>query len=127
MADLDHFKRVNDSFGHPVGDQVLAHFAHLLKSTTRPTDVVARFGGEEFLVLMPHTTRVQAAEIAKRIRNTCSRETVPPLLDPVTASFEISANMRTPRHQKPFCSGSTRLCTKRRIPAGIGSFPDNFE
>ncbi|MGC2242975.1 MAG: diguanylate cyclase [Candidatus Aquilonibacter sp.] len=68
MLDLDHFKEVNDTYGHPVGDLVLASFARVLRSTLRPFDVVGRYGGEEFCVLLPGTGIDEAVSIAERIR-----------------------------------------------------------
>lgn len=68
MIDLDHFKRVNDTFGHLVGDDVLRDVAALLTKTIRNTDMVARYGGEEFLVLLPETDDTGAATFAERIR-----------------------------------------------------------
>jgi diguanylate cyclase (GGDEF)-like protein len=69
MIDLDHFKWINDTFGHPAGDDVLRTVAHALGRATRPTDVVGRFGGEEFLVLLPDTDAVEAADVAERMRS----------------------------------------------------------
>jgi len=68
LLDLDHFKRINDTFGHPTGDTVLRGVAGLLLETLRGSDFPARFGGEEFAVLLPHTSRDQAALLAERIR-----------------------------------------------------------
>lgn len=68
MIDLDYFKWINDSYGHPAGDDVLRNLAQLLDEVTRPTDVVGRFGGEEFLVLLPETDQAQATGAAERIR-----------------------------------------------------------
>jgi diguanylate cyclase (GGDEF)-like protein len=68
MADLDHFKRVNDRFGHPVGDTVLRRVSDLLRSLLRATDVAGRFGGEEFLVILPQTDRAGAVSLAERWR-----------------------------------------------------------
>ena len=90
MADLDHFKRVNDTYGHEAGDKVLAAFSDLLRRCTRATDVVARFGGEEFVVLMPATDLAQASAIAERIRGEFAACRVEPLPDPVTASFGVA-------------------------------------
>ncbi len=70
MADLDHFKQVNDHFGHMLGNEVLRTTADLMRSACRPSDVVARYGGEEFLVLMPDTSLEEAAGLAEHIRST---------------------------------------------------------
>lgn len=72
MFDLDHFKRINDSFGHSVGDLALSIFGKLLIGNVREGDVAARYGGEEFAVLFPKTKRDEAAKIAERIRATLS-------------------------------------------------------
>jgi diguanylate cyclase (GGDEF)-like protein len=66
-VDLDHFKSVNDRFGHDVGDRVLARTAQLLSATVRASDVVARAGGEEFVVVMPHADAAEAAACADRL------------------------------------------------------------
>ncbi len=68
MFDLDEFKRVNDTFGHSYGDQVLVSFAKLLKSKIRGTDIPVRYGGEEFVVLLPYTFVDEAYHVAERIR-----------------------------------------------------------
>jgi diguanylate cyclase (GGDEF)-like protein len=68
MLDLDDFKRVNDTVGHPSGDLVLREFAMLVAGGARATDVPARYGGEEFAVILPHTARERAVRVAERIR-----------------------------------------------------------
>lgn len=68
MIDLDHFKVVNDTFGHSEGDRILKAFADLLQFMIRVEDVAARWGGEEFIVLLPHTPCEAAAALAERIR-----------------------------------------------------------
>lgn len=68
LCDLDHFKAVNDTYGHQAGDHILFEFARILESSTRATDVVARYGGEEFVVLLVETQKLGALEIAERIR-----------------------------------------------------------
>lgn len=67
MIDLDHFKDINDAWGHPAGDDMLVAFAAALREETRPADVVGRFGGEEFVVLLPGADRYEAAAVAERI------------------------------------------------------------
>lgn len=69
VMDLDHFKSVKDQFGHLVGDDLLREFAQLLKSTARTTDVVGRFGGEEFVVILPHGTRDDGVAFCERLVN----------------------------------------------------------
>jgi diguanylate cyclase (GGDEF)-like protein len=69
MIDLDHFKWINDTYGHPAGDDVLEQVGQLLTKAVRPTDIVGRFGGEEFVVLLLDTDRVAAAHAAERIRS----------------------------------------------------------
>lgn len=90
MADLDHFKVVNDTHGHQAGDAVLAAFGAQLRQNTRASDVVARFGGEEFLVLMPDTGLVSATDWAERMRALSAATTVPPLTSPVTVSLGVA-------------------------------------
>lgn len=68
MADLDKFKSLNDSLGHPAGDAALIHFARILGQEVREHDVAARVGGEEFAVWLPHTSMADAARVAERIR-----------------------------------------------------------
>ncbi|HET6786527.1 MAG TPA: diguanylate cyclase, partial [Aquabacterium sp.] len=67
MMDIDHFKRINDTFGHPAGDVVLERMGALLSAGVRPGDVAARLGGEEFAVLMPQTTLAEASAVAGQL------------------------------------------------------------
>jgi diguanylate cyclase (GGDEF)-like protein/PAS domain S-box-containing protein len=73
MADIDHFKRINDTFGHQVGDQALVAFAHELERLCRSRDLVGRFGGDEFLVILPGTRLTDAIIIADRMRRAAHR------------------------------------------------------
>lgn len=68
MLDLDHFKRVNDQHGHPAGDAVIQFMADVLRTSVRDTDLVARVGGEEFMVLLPGTVQEAGVEVAEKIR-----------------------------------------------------------
>jgi diguanylate cyclase (GGDEF)-like protein len=67
MMDIDHFKNINDTFGHTVGDQVLLQLANLLREGVRESDMVGRYGGEEFLIVLPNTELRMAAELAARL------------------------------------------------------------
>lgn len=68
MIDIDHFKQVNDSYGHPVGDRVIKSLALLLRQRLRKTDLCGRYGGEEFLLVLPGTDREQAEQVANELR-----------------------------------------------------------
>lgn len=76
MLDIDHFKRVNDNWGHAAGDAVLREIAQRVESQVRASDVAARYGGEEFVVLLPGTDVASAKLLAERIRNAVSRKPV---------------------------------------------------
>ncbi|PZQ01989.1 MAG: hypothetical protein DI587_04050 [Variovorax paradoxus] len=67
MLDVDHFKKINDSHGHPVGDRVLVHLCRRMSALVRPNDVVARYGGEEFVIVMPETTLAEALQAGQRL------------------------------------------------------------
>ncbi len=93
LMDIDHFKSVNDNYGHQVGDKVLQFIASLLKNLIRETDVCARFGGEEFAILLTDTILADAINLAERIRSSIeveSRDLGLEFLPAVTSSFGIS-------------------------------------
>jgi diguanylate cyclase (GGDEF)-like protein len=77
MIDIDHFKKVNDAHGHPAGDEVLKHVAHTLQDCIRPMDTVARFGGEEFAMILPNCPPSFAQAVAERIRIRVQSMTIP--------------------------------------------------
>jgi diguanylate cyclase (GGDEF)-like protein len=78
MLDLDHFKQVNDTYGHKVGDLVLKRLSELCRATLRDVDVVGRIGGEEFAVLLPETGTAQAMDTAERLRSSIAAAHVTP-------------------------------------------------
>jgi diguanylate cyclase (GGDEF)-like protein len=79
MVDVDYFKRINDTHGHPAGDCVLVAVAHTLRSAVRPTDLVARYGGEEFAIILPDTGPRAAQGVAERLRSAIK---LTPIRDP---------------------------------------------
>ncbi len=89
MMDLDHFKKVNDTFGHAVGDAVLQHFAGLAVQHTRRVDVVGRLGGEEFAVVLSGTDREGAVQFAQRFRQCVEDMQVPSARGPVRCTVSI--------------------------------------
>ncbi len=93
MADVDEFRKVNDRYGHASGDSVLQLFACRLREALRPDDLCCRFGGDEFVVFMPHTGRAEGLEVAERIRQGCAQAPIPGAMTElsVTASFGLAA------------------------------------
>ncbi|MCK7581444.1 MAG: GGDEF domain-containing protein [Chromatiales bacterium] len=90
IADLDHFKDVNDLHGYAVGDEVLKFFAVLLREHSRQSDQVARFGGEEFVLLLPDTVLESAVACAERIRQRLEWQPITPRSGRIAASFEVA-------------------------------------
>jgi diguanylate cyclase (GGDEF)-like protein len=89
MLDLDHFKVVNDIYGHQAGDQVLIRFVAKVSALLRKADQLGRFGGEEFVLLLPETTLDEAVAVAERIRETCTHQDQEPSC---TVSIGITTN-----------------------------------
>lgn len=89
MIDLDNFKKVNDTYGHSAGDSVLKTFANLLREMIRTEDVAARWGGEEFIVLLSHTNSDAAAALAERIRAAFEQQSVGATSIHLSASFGV--------------------------------------
>jgi diguanylate cyclase (GGDEF)-like protein len=89
MVDLDHFKRINDRHGHDAGDEVLRQFGALLRTRTRREDVVGRYGGEEFQILMPNVPLTEAVCCALRLRAEQEALTYERVEETVTASFGV--------------------------------------
>lgn len=93
MADIDHFKRVNDQYGHLVGDEVLKFFASTLAANLRKTDWVARYGGEEFLLLIRGASKEKAYQVAEKLRKVIEELEFATTAGPIhiTASFGLQA------------------------------------
>lgn len=89
MIDIDHFKTVNDVYGHPVGDQVLCHVVELLRKRIRAQDLLGRYGGEEFLAVLPDTTPDGARRLAEKLRQAVAGSPCPVAGQPVVVTVSI--------------------------------------
>lgn len=92
MCDIDHFKQLNDKFGHEAGDEVLKKVAQLFQQNLRQHDIACRFGGEEFLLVLPHTDHQSARLVAEKVRVACEQQSLV-IAAPdytVTASFGVA-------------------------------------
>ncbi|OGR53494.1 MAG: diguanylate cyclase [Desulfobacula sp. RIFOXYB2_FULL_45_6] len=92
MFDLDHFKEINDTYGHPAGDKVLREVSAMVKENIRTGDILTRYGGEEFLAILPETDKAKAMELADRLRIKISRKVILHGKDKIkiTASFGVA-------------------------------------
>jgi diguanylate cyclase (GGDEF)-like protein len=117
LADLDDFKVVNDVHGHPFGDAVLREFAAVLRQTARDSDLAGRWGGEEFVLVLPGTDPVGALRLAERVRGALERRTI---LAPdgrplrVTASFGVAVFPHAPGHTQLIASADAALYEAKR-------------
>jgi diguanylate cyclase (GGDEF)-like protein len=128
VADLDHFKRINDTLGHVVGDSVLKEVAYLLRKQLRAFDLAYRLGGEEFLILVPGSDADGTLDLAERLREVIANEEMAGM--PVTMSFGVHASRRGTRfgYDEVFAradaalyqakrSGRNRVCGYGGVPA----------
>jgi diguanylate cyclase (GGDEF)-like protein len=123
MMDIDNFKLVNDRFGHAAGDRVLSQLAKLIRSEVREVDIVGRYGGEEFTLILPETTLGVASDVAERLRQTINHtfysaeQTTPQItvsigvaaLDADTPDFEALVNQSDIALYKAKESGRNRV------------------
>ena len=93
MIDVDNFKRINDTYGHSSGDEVLKQLAEILLNNTRRTDIVARLGGEEFAIVLPQTSCENVLKMAERIKQAIESKTF--IFDFVTDKMTISIGIAT--------------------------------
>jgi diguanylate cyclase (GGDEF)-like protein len=89
LTDIDHFKSVNDTYGHPMGDSVLRGVAKIIRDKARDTDIVARYGGEEFAIIMPETDAKGALVIAERIREAVKAEVFQTEMGPLKVTLSL--------------------------------------
>ena len=123
MADIDHFKRINDSLGHAAGDEVLKEVGRRLKSDLRPYDVVGRYGGEEFLIVLPGCSLMTGARRADELRNLVAKD---PIFTPfgttnATISLGVTAtsNRESPvsdiLHEADLCMYAAKKKGRNRV------------
>jgi diguanylate cyclase (GGDEF)-like protein len=96
MLDIDHFKKVNDTYGHPAGDEVIKALAAIIKKATRETDISGRYGGEEFAIILPDTPVANVEFVAERIRRLVEKSTV--VYDEINITFTISIGIAGFKH-----------------------------
>ncbi len=91
LIDLDHFKSINDTHGHQLGDEVLRRIANTLRNTLRASDVIARYGGEEFAVIAPEMNVQVALQVAERLRENVKKSAMPEPIERVTVSIGVAS------------------------------------
>ena len=94
MLDLDHFKQINDNYGHQVGDQVLQEFANRCKDSVREIDLVGRYGGEEILILLPETELIPTVKIAERICSAVARTPIKASQQEISVTVSIGVAVK---------------------------------
>jgi len=93
MMDIDFFKKVNDTYGHLIGSEVLRHTAKVIQQTLRDSDVLARYGGEEFIAILPETPKPRGVEAAERVREAIEKYDFPASIHDTEASLHITISI----------------------------------
>jgi diguanylate cyclase (GGDEF)-like protein/PAS domain S-box-containing protein len=117
MCDIDHFKKINDTFSHQVGDEVLKTLGRIFKAYSRSVDTVARFGGEEFVLVLPETPREKAVVLCEKLRAAVEHYTwseIHPHLC-VTISFGVSDNVRLGNYEKLLAEADEKLYDAKHL------------
>jgi diguanylate cyclase (GGDEF)-like protein len=96
IFDIDHFKKVNDTYGHPIGDRVLGAIARATEQAVRGADIIARYGGEEFAIIMPETDFMSASAVAERLRGNIEHLDI--VVDDTTIKATVSVGYTSYRH-----------------------------
>src|SRR5260370_13131999 len=103
MIDIDYFKNLNDEFGHILGDEVLRHISALFSKHIRKADVLCRYGGEEFAVLLPETVGEKAMKAAEKLRGFVENFHFPGLNRPLTVSIRVAGFSEPGAHRDALC------------------------
>jgi diguanylate cyclase len=96
LLDIDHFKRLNDTYGHDAGDEALIHLVRVVKETLRPTDVIARFGGEEFVIILPETGAEEGMKTMTRLQRELTKKYFLHKNEKVLITFSAGIAQRLP-------------------------------
>jgi diguanylate cyclase (GGDEF)-like protein len=107
MMDLDFFKKVNDTYGHPFGDEVLRIFAQVIRKTIRPGDIAARYGGEEFVCILPNCGTEEAVKVAERIREAMGTHVI--FFKKIPVKITVSVGVATMKGISPHYHDLVRL------------------
>ena len=129
LADLDHFKEINDQYGHDAGDTVLIQISQLLRDSVRQQDSIARWGGEEFLFLLPETNARQAMQLAEKIRTMIETHPLHSDQSPLTTtmSFGIAEMLDLEDHQGTIAEADNRLYRAKSQGRNCVVGPDSEE
>ncbi|MCP4673609.1 MAG: GGDEF domain-containing protein, partial [Desulfobacula sp.] len=111
IFDLDHFKKINDTYGHLAGDKVLQEISSLVQQNMRTDDIFARYGGEEFIAILPETDKIKAMELADRLRSKIAKKVITYNDDTIkiTASFGVAQQDRCADMEKIIHDADTML------------------
>lgn len=125
-VDLDHFKQINDTFGHATGDAVLVKVARTMKNSLRSTDYIGRWGGEEFLILCPQTSHIEAMQLAERIRIAVANQSYATeqnhSISLGVASYQAGDSLDSLLHRSDLAmyqakqTGRNRVCSETQAP-----------
>jgi diguanylate cyclase len=96
ILDIDNFKVLNDTHGHEAGDLALVHLANVVRQSIRPSDVISRYGGEEFVILLPETTLEMAVQVVARVREELRRQSLVYNNESITLTFSAGIAQRVP-------------------------------
>lgn len=102
LFDIDNFKKLNDRYGHQVGDRILKEMGQMLRQNVRESDVAARYGGEEFALILPETSELEAYELLERIRTLISQKVFCLPENPLTITISIGVSQLNPKHYSSF-------------------------
>lgn len=96
LLDIDHFKRLNDVYGHDAGDDALIHFVRVIRESLRPADVIARFGGEEFVIILPETPVAEGARAMDRLQRALAKDLFRHKKEKLPITFSAGVVLRLP-------------------------------